>query len=61
MTTFIITSDQIPTYKKYIEGVIYKDKGKYLGESKGAHKFERHTQPFYQRLTFGPRYYFEKI
>lgn len=61
MTTIIITAQNFPTYEPYIEGQTYKGKGKYLGISMGAHKFERHTQPFFQRLKFGPRYHFEKV
>lgn len=57
---FIIKNTLLP-FKQYIEGSYYKGKGMYLGESKGCHKFQRHTHPFYQKLKFGPRYHFEKI
>lgn len=50
-----------PTHEKYIVGVVYKNKGKYLGVSKDVHKFERHDKPFYQKQTFGPKYFFEKV
>lgn len=49
------------TYNPYIEGVFYEDKGTYLGISKGSHKFQRHSKPFYQKRTFGPRFHFEVI
>ncbi len=46
---------------KYVIGVIYKDKGEYLGMSKGAHKFLHNPKPFYQRhQNFGVKYHFEK-
>lgn len=49
------------TFEPYVIGETYKGKGIYLGESKGAYKFQRHTAPFYQRQQFGPRYHFEAM
>ena len=49
-----------PTYQKYIVGSTYEGKGKYLGETKGAHKFLRHDKPLYQK-TSGAKYFFEKV
>lgn len=49
------------TVSEYIEGMDYKGKGQYLGVSKGAHKFLRHSHPYYKKNIFGVRYHFEKI
>lgn len=47
------------TIEPYTVGETYEGKGKYLGRSKGAHKFQRHEQGHY-RKNFGPMYHFEK-
>ncbi len=62
MTRQEIIKDSDSIYiNKYIIGSFYEGKGTYLGISKGVHKFERHTKPFYQKQKFGPRYHFEKV
>jgi len=45
---------------EYIVGIYYTDKGYYLGVTKGAHKFQKHSKPHYQK-QFGPKYHFEKV
>jgi len=61
-TKFVITTQGLNvTVQPYIEGMNYKGKGQYLGVSKGAHKFLRHSHPYYKKNIFGVRYHFEKI